>query len=50
MLIDISPLRISRDYRLLFLGQLVSAFGTAMTFVVLPVDGLDSAGWSVERV
>ena len=37
MLIDISPLRISRDYRLLFLGQLVSAFGTAMTFVVVPV-------------
>ncbi len=37
MLIDISPLRISRDYRLLFFGQLVSAFGTAMSFVVLPV-------------
>src|SRR5438445_6324306 len=37
MLIDISPLRISRDCRLLFLGQLVSAFGTAMTFVVVPV-------------
>jgi MFS family permease len=37
MLIDISPLRISRDYRLLFFGQLISAFGTAMSFVVLPV-------------
>ena len=37
MLIDISPLRISRDYRLLFFGQLVSAFGTAMSFVVVPV-------------
>ncbi|HEV7473743.1 MAG TPA: MFS transporter [Pyrinomonadaceae bacterium] len=37
MLIDISPLRISRDYRLLFFGQLISAFGTAMTFVVVPV-------------
>ncbi|HEX8635568.1 MAG TPA: MFS transporter [Pyrinomonadaceae bacterium] len=37
MLIDISPLRVSRDYRLLFFGQLISAFGTAMTFVVVPV-------------
>ena len=37
MLIDISPLRVSRDYRLLFFGQLVSAFGTAMSFVVVPV-------------
>jgi MFS family permease len=37
MFIDISPLRISRDYRLLFFGQLISAFGTAMSFVVLPV-------------
>ncbi len=37
MLIDISPLRVSRDYRLLFFGQLISAFGTAMSFVVLPV-------------
>lgn len=37
MLIDISPLRISRDYRLLFFGQLISTFGTAMSFVVLPV-------------
>lgn len=37
MLIDISPLRVSRDYRLLFFGQLISAFGTAVGFVVLPV-------------
>src|SRR5258706_14231310 len=37
MFIDLSPLRISRDYRLLFLGQLISAFGTAMSFVVVPV-------------
>ena len=37
MLIDITPLRISRDYRLLFFGQLISAFGTAMSFVVVPV-------------
>jgi MFS family permease len=37
MLIDFSPLRISRDYRLLFFGQLISAFGTAMTLVIVPV-------------
>jgi MFS family permease len=37
MLIDISPLRISRDYRLLFFGQLISAFGTAMSLVVVPM-------------
>lgn len=37
MLLDISPLRISRDYRLLFFGQLISAFGSAIAFVVLPV-------------
>lgn len=37
MFIDLTPLRISRDYRLLFFGQLISAFGTAMSFVVVPV-------------
>jgi len=37
MFIDITPLKISRDYRLLFFGQLISAFGTAMSFVILPV-------------
>lgn len=37
MFIDLTPLRVSRDYRLLFFGQLISAFGTAMSFVVVPV-------------
>ena len=37
MFLDLSPLRISRDYRLLFFGQLISAFGTAISFVVIPV-------------
>ena len=37
MLIDITPLRISRDYRLLYFGQLISAFGSAISFVVVPV-------------
>lgn len=36
MLIDLSPLRSSRDYRLLFFGQLVSFFGSMMTFIVVP--------------
>jgi predicted MFS family arabinose efflux permease len=36
MFIDITPLKISRDYRLLFFGQLVSFFGSMMTFVVVP--------------
>ncbi len=37
MFLDITPLKISRDYRLLFFGQLVSFFGSMMTFVVVPV-------------
>ena len=35
--LDITPLRVSRDYRLLFFGQLISAFGSQMSFVALPV-------------
>lgn len=35
MLIDLSPLRISRDYRLLFFGQLVSFFGTMISIVAM---------------
>ncbi|MDB6095191.1 MAG: transporter [Verrucomicrobia bacterium] len=34
--LDLTPLRASRDYRLLFTGQFVSAFGSSMTYVVLP--------------
>lgn len=33
--IDISPLKVSRDYRLLFFGQLISFFGTMMSFVAI---------------
>ncbi|MFN0277642.1 MAG: MFS transporter [Pyrinomonadaceae bacterium] len=36
MLIDLSPLKASREYRLLFTGQLVSFFGSMMTFIVVP--------------
>ncbi len=37
MFLDLTPLRISRDYRLLFFGQLVSFFGSMMSFVVVPL-------------
>lgn len=37
MFLDITPLKISRDYRLLFTGQMISFFGTMMTFIVVPV-------------
>ena len=36
MLLDLSPLRTSRDYRLLFFGQLISFFGSMMSFIVVP--------------
>lgn len=36
MLFDITPLKVSRDYRLLFFGQLVSFFGSMMSFVIVP--------------
>lgn len=35
--LDITPLRVSRDYRLIFFGQIISAFGSMMSFVALPV-------------
>jgi MFS family permease len=37
LLLDLSPLRRHRDFRALFLGQWVSAFGTFLTYVALPV-------------
>jgi len=36
MLLDLSPLKVSRDYRYLFFGQLVSFFGSMMTFIIVP--------------
>ena len=36
MLLDISPLRRHRDFRLLFLGQFVSFFGSMITYVAVP--------------
>src|SRR5882724_4566194 len=37
MFIDLSPLRRHRDYRFVFAGQLVSLFGTFLTYVAVPV-------------
>ena len=37
MLLDLSPLRRHRDFRALFIGQWVSAFGSFLTYVALPV-------------
>lgn len=34
---DITPLRSSRDYRLLYAGQFVSMFGSSISYVVLPL-------------
>ena len=34
--LDLSPLKSSREYRLLYFGQFVSAFGSAISYVVLP--------------
>jgi MFS family permease len=36
MAMDMTPLRVSRDYRLLYTGQFVSALGSAISYVVLP--------------
>jgi MFS family permease len=36
MLLDVSPLRRHRDFRLLFLGQFVSFFGSMITYVAVP--------------
>jgi MFS family permease len=37
MILDITPLRKYRDYRLLYTGQLVSLFGSMVTTVAVPV-------------
>jgi MFS family permease len=36
LVLDVTPLKVSRDYRLLFASQSVSFFGSMMSFVVLP--------------
>jgi len=41
MLIDLSPLRRHRDYRFVFGGQFVSALGSFLTYVAVPVQIYD---------
>jgi MFS family permease len=36
ILVDITPLRVSRDFRLLFTGQLISMLGSQLTVVAIP--------------
>jgi hypothetical protein len=43
LLLDLAPLR-GREFRLLFLGQLVSFFGSMITFVALPFQMYSAAG------
>jgi MFS family permease len=47
--LDVTPLKISREFRLLFAGQAVSFFGSMMTFVALPVQlyGLTNSSFAV---
>jgi MFS family permease len=41
VLLDLSPLRQHRDFRFVFTGQLVSDFGSFLTYVALPVQIYD---------
>src|SRR5438128_448732 len=41
MILDITPLRKHRDYRLLYIGQGVSVFGSMITYVAVPVQVFD---------
>jgi MFS family permease len=45
LLLDLTPLR-GREFRLLFLGQMVSFFGSMITFVALPFQMYDLTGSS----
>ncbi len=52
MFLDLSPLRRHRDFRLVFISQLVSAFGSFLTYVALPVQifELTKSSWAVGMV
>jgi MFS family permease len=42
--IDLTPLRVSRDFRRLFVGQAISEFGTQIAFVAVPFQVYDLTG------
>jgi MFS family permease len=48
ILVDITPLRESRDFRLLFIGQLVSTLGTQLTVVAIPYQVYKLTGSSLQ--
>lgn len=37
LLLDLSLLQYAGDFRLLYFGQMISGFGLALTYVVIPV-------------
>jgi MFS family permease len=41
---DLTPLKVSQDFRLLFVGQAISEFGTQITFVVVPFQVYERTG------
>jgi MFS family permease len=47
LLVDTAPLRTSRDFRLLFVGQAVSYFGAMITMAALPYQVFHETGSSV---
>ena len=47
MLLDLSPLRRHRDFRLLFIGQFVSFFGSMITYVAVPYQVYQLTGSSL---
>ena len=47
MLLDTSPLRRHRDFRLLFIGQFVSFFGSMITYVAVPYQLFQLTGSSL---
>jgi MFS family permease len=47
LLVDVTPLRVSRDFRRLWIGQAVSLFGTMITTAALPFQVFHLTGSSV---
>ena len=52
--LDLTPLRISRDYRLVYIGQSVSFLGSMITYVAVPyqmysLDAFDAGSGSARR-